>query len=52
MIPPPAQHFLAQRMNATVREVASSHCPFISHPEVVADIIALAADSAAQEKAA
>jgi pimeloyl-ACP methyl ester carboxylesterase len=45
MIPPPAQEFLAKRMNATVRSVASSHCPFMSHPEAVADIIALAAES-------
>jgi pimeloyl-ACP methyl ester carboxylesterase len=45
MIPPPAQEFLAKRMKATVRSVASSHCPFMSHPEDVADIIALAADS-------
>jgi pimeloyl-ACP methyl ester carboxylesterase len=45
MIPPPAQEFFAKRMNATVRSVASSHCPFMSHPQEVADIIALAADS-------
>ena len=45
MIPPPAQEFFAKRMNATVRSVASSHCPFVSHPEAVADIIASAADS-------
>jgi pimeloyl-ACP methyl ester carboxylesterase len=45
MIPPPAQEFMAKRMNATVRSVASSHCPFMSHPEAVADIIALAAES-------
>ena len=45
MIPPPAQEFLAKRMNATVRSVASSHCPFMSHPQDVADIIALAAGS-------
>jgi pimeloyl-ACP methyl ester carboxylesterase len=45
MIPPPAQEFMAKRMNATVRSVASSHCPFMSHPKDVADIIALAADS-------
>jgi pimeloyl-ACP methyl ester carboxylesterase len=45
MIPPPAQEFLLKRMNATVRSVASSHCPFMSHPQEVADIIALAADS-------
>jgi pimeloyl-ACP methyl ester carboxylesterase len=45
MIPPPAQEFMAKRMNATVRSVPSSHCPFVSHPEAVADIIMLAADS-------
>lgn len=45
MIPPPAQEFLAKRMNATVRSVASSHCPFMSHPQEVADIISLAAES-------
>jgi len=45
MIPPPAQEFLAKRMNATVRTVASSHCPFMSHPQEVADIISLAAES-------
>jgi pimeloyl-ACP methyl ester carboxylesterase len=47
MIPPPAQEFLAKRMNATVRSVASSHCPFMSHPREVADIISLAAESIA-----
>ncbi len=45
MIPPPAQEFMAKRMNATVRSVASSHAPFMSRPEAVADIIALAATS-------
>jgi pimeloyl-ACP methyl ester carboxylesterase len=45
MIPPPAQEFLAKRMNATVRSVPSSHCPFMSKPEAVADIIALAAEA-------
>lgn len=45
MIPPPAQELMAGRMKATVRSVASSHCPFMSHPQDVADIIALAADS-------
>jgi pimeloyl-ACP methyl ester carboxylesterase len=45
MIPPQAQEFMAKRMNATVRSVPSSHCPFVSHPEAVADIIMLAADS-------
>jgi pimeloyl-ACP methyl ester carboxylesterase len=45
MIPPPAQELMAQRMNATVRSVSSSHAPFMSNPQVVADIIALAAES-------
>ncbi len=50
MIPPPAQEFLAKRMNATVRSVASSHAPFMSRPQEVADIIALAAESLLQEQ--
>jgi pimeloyl-ACP methyl ester carboxylesterase len=45
MIPPPAQEFLAKRMNATVRSTPSSHAPFKSRPQEVADIIALAAES-------
>ena len=45
MIPPPAQQFMAERMKATVQSVASSHCPFVSHPEAVAEIMARAADS-------
>ena len=48
MIPPPAQEFMAKRMGATVKSVASSHSPFVSHPEAVADIIALAVQSAAK----
>ena len=48
MIPPPVQEFMAKRMSATVRSVASSHCPFMSHPEAVANIIALAAESLKQ----
>lgn len=47
MIPPPAQEFLAKRMGATVMSVPSSHAPFVSHPNEVADIIALAAASLA-----
>ncbi len=48
MIPPPAQEFLAKRMGATVRSVPSSHAAFMSRPQEVADIIALAAASLAQ----
>ncbi len=45
MIPPPAQQFMARRMNATVNSIASSHAPFLSKPEAVAEVIALAAES-------
>lgn len=45
MIPPPAQEIMAGRMKATVRSVASSHAPFFSRPEQVAEIIQLAAAS-------
>lgn len=43
MIPPPAQHFMADRMRATVRKVAASHASMASHPRDVADIISSAA---------
>ena len=45
MIPPPAQEFLAKRMSATIRSVPASHAVFMAHPEDVAHIIALAAES-------
>jgi pimeloyl-ACP methyl ester carboxylesterase len=45
MIPPPAQEFMAKRMGATVKSVSSSHAPFMSKPEAVADIVAVAAES-------
>jgi len=44
MIPPPAQGFMAERMGAKVRTVASSHAPFMAHAAAVAEIIALAAE--------
>ena len=47
MIPPPAQGFMAERMGATVRSVEASHAVFMAHPGDVADIISLAAASAA-----
>ena len=47
MIPPPAQEFLAKRMKATQRSVASSHAAFMAHPQVVADIICEAVESLA-----
>jgi pimeloyl-ACP methyl ester carboxylesterase len=47
MIPPPAQEFLANRMKATQRSVASSHAAFMAHPQEVADIICEAVESLA-----
>jgi pimeloyl-ACP methyl ester carboxylesterase len=49
MIPPPAQVFMAERMGATVRSVASSHAPFMAHPTEVAEIIALACESVSKQ---
>lgn len=34
---------MAKRAGATTREVASSHVPMISHPDVVTDLITDAA---------
>jgi pimeloyl-ACP methyl ester carboxylesterase len=45
MIPPPAQEFMAKRMGATVQSVPASHASFVSRPNEVAAIIALAAAS-------
>jgi pimeloyl-ACP methyl ester carboxylesterase len=52
MIPPPAQEFLAKRMKATVRSVASSHAAFMAHPQEVANIILEAVESASARSAA
>jgi pimeloyl-ACP methyl ester carboxylesterase len=46
MIPPPAQHTMAERIGATVSEVTASHSVYVSQPEVVATLIAQAAASA------
>ncbi len=45
LIPPPAEEFMAKRMGATVRTVASSHASMVSHPQEVADIIGAAAEA-------
>jgi pimeloyl-ACP methyl ester carboxylesterase len=52
MIPPPAQEFLAKRMKATVRSVASSHAAFMAHPQEVANIILEAVEAASARSAA
>jgi pimeloyl-ACP methyl ester carboxylesterase len=42
-IPPDAERLFAQRMGATVTEVAASHVAMVSHPQEVADLVAQAA---------
>jgi pimeloyl-ACP methyl ester carboxylesterase len=42
---PDLERAAAKRMNATVTEVASSHVPMLSHPEVVLEVIRTAAKS-------
>ncbi len=46
MIPPPAQHFMAQRAGSTVIETAGSHAIYVSNPQAVASIIRKAATAA------
>jgi pimeloyl-ACP methyl ester carboxylesterase len=45
MIPPQAEEFMAKRMGAEVRKVASSHAVMVSHSKEVADLITAAADA-------
>ena len=40
---PDMERFVAKRMGATVTEVASSHVPMLSHPDVVINVIRAAA---------
>ncbi len=40
---PDLERAAAKRMNAAVTEVASSHVPMLSHPDVVLDVIRTAA---------
>jgi hypothetical protein len=49
MIPPPAQHTMAERIGATVSEVAASHSVYVSQPEAVATLIAQAAAGPADQ---
>jgi pimeloyl-ACP methyl ester carboxylesterase len=48
---PDLERFLANRMDATTREIDSSHVPMLSHPDVVLDVIREAA-TAVQASAA
>ncbi len=44
-IPPDAERLFAQRMGATIVEVASGHVAMVSHPDEVTDLIRTAADA-------
>ncbi len=48
MIPPAAQRAMSQRAGSTVTEVGGSHAVYVSRPDVVVDLIALAARSASE----
>jgi pimeloyl-ACP methyl ester carboxylesterase len=50
-VQPELQRFLAKRMGAATHEVASSHVPMLSHPDLVINVIRAAA-KAVQEGAA
>jgi pimeloyl-ACP methyl ester carboxylesterase len=52
-VQPELQRFVAKRMGATIYEVAGSHVPMLSHPDVVIDVIRTAANAVqARTKAA
>ena len=44
-IPPDAERLFAQRMGATVVEIASGHVAMVSHPDEVTGLIRTAADA-------
>jgi pimeloyl-ACP methyl ester carboxylesterase len=43
MIPPPAEQFMAQRINAKTTSLPSSHASLVSHPKEISDMILSAA---------
>jgi hypothetical protein len=49
MIPPGAEEFMAKRMGATIRTVASSHAAMVSHPKEVVELIIQAAEPGNQK---
>jgi pimeloyl-ACP methyl ester carboxylesterase len=49
---PDLERFFAKRMGAKVTEVASSHVPMLSHPDVVIDVIRAAAKGVQETSAA
>jgi pimeloyl-ACP methyl ester carboxylesterase len=44
-IPPDTERFFGQRMNAKITEIDGSHVIYMSHPDIVADVIAEAAEN-------
>ena len=51
-INPELQRMFAQRMNATTREVKSSHVPFVSNPSAVVSIIKEAEEATSERASA
>jgi pimeloyl-ACP methyl ester carboxylesterase len=51
MIPPPAQRAMSERAGATVVEAPGSHAIYVSRPGAVADLIKVAAEQVAVERA-
>lgn len=49
MINPELQHFMAKRMRAKTISLDASHALAVSHPRQIADLIMVAANSAALE---
>src|SRR5437879_11333466 len=49
---PDMERFVAKRMGANVTEVASSHVPMLSHPDLVIDVIRAAANAVQKTTAA
>jgi pimeloyl-ACP methyl ester carboxylesterase len=48
---PDMERFVAKRMGAKVTEIASSHVPMLSHPDVVINVIGAAAKAVQEAKA-
>jgi hypothetical protein len=52
IVQPELQRFVAQRMGAATTEVASSHVPMLSNPNLVIDVIRAAAKAVQKATAA
>jgi pimeloyl-ACP methyl ester carboxylesterase len=52
MIPPSAQHTMAERIGATVTETPGSHAVYVSNPAAVAGLITQATRAALRETTA